>query len=44
MIVKRQQDLAAVDFKDLYQRTRKSKLIQYSLIVLGVAFIIRKVF
>jgi len=40
----RSSDLSGFDFKDVYKRTKSSKLIQYSLIALGVALIIRKVF
>ena len=44
MIVSRKTDLGVIDLPDVYKRTKSSKLIQYSLIALGVALIIRKVF
>ena len=40
----RSSDLSGIDLPDIYRRTKSSKLIQYSLIALGVALIIRKVF
>tara|TARA_Y100000310_G_scaffold73391_1_gene69523 strand:- start:40 stop:522 length:483 start_codon:yes stop_codon:yes gene_type:complete len=40
----RSSNLSGIDLPDIYRRTRSSKLIQYSLIALGVALVIRKVF
>lgn len=44
MIVSSQTNVGAFKARDIYKRARSSKVIQYSLIALGVALIIRKVF
>ena len=44
MIVRSQANVGAFKVRDIYTRTRSSKLIQYSLIALGLALVIRKVF